>query len=75
MVLQNQRRRYHEDIIFMQDGAPPQTDRHIKQFLRQHFINDQLSYSKDMASIFVKDNALRLLKGCRLSGALITGKI
>ncbi|GBM82438.1 hypothetical protein AVEN_229479-1 [Araneus ventricosus] len=37
LVSQLQQRACLQDIIFMQDGAPPRIDRRVKQLLRQHF--------------------------------------
>ncbi|GBL99029.1 hypothetical protein AVEN_227536-1 [Araneus ventricosus] len=37
VIPQLQQRGCLQDIIFMQDGAPPHIDRHVKQLLRQHF--------------------------------------
>ncbi|GBL82308.1 hypothetical protein AVEN_252474-1 [Araneus ventricosus] len=37
VIPQLQQRGCFQDIIFMQDGAPPHIDRRVKQLLRQHF--------------------------------------
>ncbi|GBL95531.1 hypothetical protein AVEN_54132-1 [Araneus ventricosus] len=37
VIPQLQQRGCLQDIIFMQDGAPPHVDRRVKQLLRQHF--------------------------------------
>ncbi|GBM72724.1 hypothetical protein AVEN_189647-1 [Araneus ventricosus] len=42
VIPQLQQRGCLQDIIFMQDGAPPHIDRRVKHLLRQHFTDSRL---------------------------------